>query len=263
MSGFEFSHRLSGGVPTIRRIPIKGLQILTAGDMLNLEDGEADLAIAGDTGVIGVALETEAGSDAPSYVDVIIDADAVYSAQDPDTRRRGDGIDVSGATGAQLIAGRDGGPFLVVADSDAGMPTLIRIQQDKHGTAAVGAWDTDAAARLNAALARAMTSVLRKYLGRGPSRAEAFFRKNVVVLVLEDSMTYAERSLASGGGEETVHAVRSAMQHAMREDLVRAVEELTSTKVRAFLSDSHLDPDVAAEVFVLDRPVHPGRASAP
>ena len=36
-------------------------------------------------------------------------------------------------------------------------------------------------------------------------------------------------------------------------ELVAGVEEITGRKVEAFLSDNHLDPDVAVETFVLAR----------
>jgi len=54
--------------------------------------------------------------------------------------------------------------------------------------------------------------------------------------------------------------MRDAFQEAMRADLVARIEELTGCKVEAFMSSSHLDPDYAAEVFVLDRPV-PGESA--
>lgn len=38
----------------------------------------------------------------------------------------------------------------------------------------------------------------------------------------------------------------------MRNDLVAAVEELLGRRVIAFLSDNHIDPDVAIESFVLE-----------
>lgn len=46
----------------------------------------------------------------------------------------------------------------------------------------------------------------------------------------------------------------------MRHDLVAAVEELTGRTVVAFMSDNHVDPDMAAELFVLDSPVPGERA---
>jgi uncharacterized protein YbcI len=41
----------------------------------------------------------------------------------------------------------------------------------------------------------------------------------------------------------------------MEQTLVAAVEQLTGRKVVAFLSDNQIDPDMASEVFVLDRSV--------
>jgi hypothetical protein len=38
----------------------------------------------------------------------------------------------------------------------------------------------------------------------------------------------------------------------MRDDLVAAVEGLTERKVIAFMSENHVDPDMAAEIFVLE-----------
>ena len=38
----------------------------------------------------------------------------------------------------------------------------------------------------------------------------------------------------------------------MREDLVEVVERLTGRKVRVFLSQGHHDPEVAAELFLLE-----------
>ena len=38
---------------------------------------------------------------------------------------------------------------------------------------------------------------------------------------------------------------------AMRDDLIASVEKHMGRKVIAFMSDNHIEPDVAAEVFVL------------
>jgi uncharacterized protein YbcI len=44
----------------------------------------------------------------------------------------------------------------------------------------------------------------------------------------------------------------------MRSDCVAAIEDLTGRTVIAFMSANHIDPDLAAEVFVLE----PATASA-
>ena len=51
--------------------------------------------------------------------------------------------------------------------------------------------------------------------------------------------------------------MRHRFQLAMREDLVGAVELATERKVIAFMSDNHIDPDMAAEVFVLEPQAEP------
>jgi uncharacterized protein YbcI len=48
----------------------------------------------------------------------------------------------------------------------------------------------------------------------------------------------------------------------MRADLIAAIEELTGRKVRAFLSDNQIDPDIAVESFVLE-PAAPAQSCPP
>jgi uncharacterized protein YbcI len=108
---------------------------------------------------------------------------------------------------------------------------------------------------LNQAIARAVVRGHTRIVGRGPTRAQAFYRHNIVVVVMRDTLTHGERSLLADGRHDSVRRLRSEFQHAMRDDLVRDVELLTGAKVVALLSTMHLEPDVAAELFVLDRPV--------
>ena len=41
-------------------------------------------------------------------------------------------------------------------------------------------------------------------------------------------------------------------QAAMRDELTREVEAITGRRVRAFLSDNHLDPDLGLEAMLLE-----------
>jgi uncharacterized protein YbcI len=108
--------------------------------------------------------------------------------------------------------------------------------------------------QLNAALARAVVRTHSEYRGRGPTKAQAFVRYNVVVVVLEDTMTQAERSLVADGRSEVVASMRHEFDLTMRAAMVSAIEELTGCKVDAFISGNDIGADLAAEVFVLDRP---------
>jgi uncharacterized protein YbcI len=116
--------------------------------------------------------------------------------------------------------------------------------------------------RLNSAIVNAVVQLHSRYAGRGPTRAQAFARHNVVVLLMEDAMTQGERSLAAHGRQAVTLDIRRQLETAMRERLVGAVEDLTGCRVVAFMNDNHIDPDVVAELFVLDRPV-PGAQLAP
>jgi uncharacterized protein YbcI len=119
-----------------------------------------------------------------------------------------------------------------------------------------------AGGRLNQDIANAVVRRYKRLLGRGPRKAQAFFRHNFIVVVLEDSLTAAERSLVAGGHTDAVLEMRLRYQQVIRDDLVRAIEELTDGKVAAFVSGNHIAPDLAFELFVLDRPV-PGEPVDP
>jgi uncharacterized protein YbcI len=108
---------------------------------------------------------------------------------------------------------------------------------------------------LNCAIVNAVVSVHSRRLGRGPTGAQAFYRDNVLVVLMQDALTQAERSLAALGKEQTIKRVRDHCDDAMRDEIVAAVEDLTGRHVLAFLSDQSVTPDVSTEVFVLDRPL--------
>jgi uncharacterized protein YbcI len=92
---------------------------------------------------------------------------------------------------------------------------------------------------------------MAEYTGRGPTRARTSIRDDVVVVLLQDTLTKAERTLLAAGDVEFVLAARGRFQKTMRGDLVAAVEMLTEREVIAFMSTNHVDPDMAAEIFVL------------
>ena len=74
-----------------------------------------------------------------------------------------------------------------------------------------------------------------------------------VVVFLEDIYTTVERTLIDAGHFDQVHRTRSTFQQTMRVEFSAAVEEITGRKVVAFMSETHIDPDIAAEIFVLER----------
>jgi uncharacterized protein YbcI len=109
--------------------------------------------------------------------------------------------------------------------------------------------------QLNAALARAIVRIHRWHAGRGPTKARAFFRHDIVVAVLEDALTVTERSLIADDRPDAVAQLRIELSAAMRPSLAYAVEALTARRVVACMSDTDVEAGTSSVVFVLDRPV--------
>ena len=102
-----------------------------------------------------------------------------------------------------------------------------------------------------ARISTAMVRLHKKYTGRGPVRARTVIGNGVVVCVLEDTLTLPERTLVDAGNDDQVLAVRRSIQTVMRDEAVAAVEEVTGRDVLSFMSENDVNPDVSAEVFVL------------
>lgn len=101
------------------------------------------------------------------------------------------------------------------------------------------------------AVGNAITRLHRDRYGRGATTTRTVFHGNRIIVFLEDIYTAVERTLIDAGDFEQVKATRQSFQMAMRGPFSEAVEEITGRKVIAFMSQVHLDPDMAAEVFVL------------
>jgi uncharacterized protein YbcI len=104
---------------------------------------------------------------------------------------------------------------------------------------------------LHAAISEAVVRLMAQNTGRGPTKARTTIDGDLIVVVLQNSLTPGERYLADENRGEQVLDMRRAYQDAMRTDCIAAVENLTSRTVTAFMSANHIDPDLAAEVFIL------------
>jgi uncharacterized protein YbcI len=106
--------------------------------------------------------------------------------------------------------------------------------------------------QLNAALANEIGRIVADGTGRGATRSLAFIEADVVVCVLEDGATRAERTLVAAGQERLVRQNRDELQRAMEERLTACVERLTGRTVRSFLSGTSTPGDSSVEVFLLE-----------
>lgn len=105
--------------------------------------------------------------------------------------------------------------------------------------------------RTSAAISNAIVGVIRDHTGRGPTHVRTTLGSDTIIVTLRESLTKAERTLAAHGRHLEVLALRRALQHEMRTDLIAAVETLTGRTVEALLMDNLHDPDVAVEVFLM------------
>jgi uncharacterized protein YbcI len=108
---------------------------------------------------------------------------------------------------------------------------------------------------LNAAITSALVGIHNEHLGRGPKTASTFHYGNVVVTLMNGVMTPAEKTLARTNKADAVIQMRHLFQETMEDDFRAAVERLSGGKVVAFISGNHIDPDLAAETFVLESPL--------
>lgn len=104
----------------------------------------------------------------------------------------------------------------------------------------------------SSAISDGAVRLLHEYTGRGPTKARTTINHDSVMILFGDSLTKAERTLVEKGDGALVLQMRHRFQEAMHQDLVALVETHTARKVVAFMSTNHIDPDLAAEVFVLE-----------
>jgi uncharacterized protein YbcI len=104
---------------------------------------------------------------------------------------------------------------------------------------------------VNSQISDAAVRLLREYTGRGPTKAKTMINGDSVMIVLGDTLTRGERRLVATGKGDRVLELRHDFQLVMRDELVGAVEHALGRKVIAFMSQNHIDPDLAAEIFIL------------
>jgi uncharacterized protein YbcI len=105
---------------------------------------------------------------------------------------------------------------------------------------------------IRAAVSSEIVRLYATYYGRGPTRARTYLGRDFVLCVLEDLLTPAERTLLANNRPEQVRSTRLVFQDVMRTEFVAVVERATGRQVRAFLSQNCTEPELAAELFLLE-----------
>jgi uncharacterized protein YbcI len=106
--------------------------------------------------------------------------------------------------------------------------------------------------RVTVRVSDAIARLFAVHTGHGATRAWTTLDENLIVCVLQNVLSKGELSLVSHGEHDLVLTTRNAYQEMISGEAVRAVEEISGRSVSAFMSANHLEPDLAAEIFVLE-----------
>lgn len=111
---------------------------------------------------------------------------------------------------------------------------------------------------LLAAISNAIVSIMRERYGRGPMQAKTYVLDDLILVVLRGSgfSEYEQTMMdADAGGRQRVVEMRGDFHRMMAPRYRATIEDLSGRKVLALLSQSHVDPEITVEVFVMDRPL--------
>ena len=116
-----------------------------------------------------------------------------------------------------------------------------------------------------ALLARLSTEMVRaqkKYFGKGPVQAKSYILDDMLIIVMKDGLTTAEKTMLDFGEHDKVRDFRQTFENRMTEKLTGMVEELTGRKVLTYQSQIMFAPERVVEMFVFDRPARPDHIRA-
>jgi len=103
-----------------------------------------------------------------------------------------------------------------------------------------------------ASISTGLVQLHSRYYGKGPTKAKTFLVNDTVICLLRGGFTTVERTLIEQGNSDAVYSIRRSFQNAMKEPFTGIVEQATGRSVIAYMSQIHEDPDIAAEIFVLE-----------
>ncbi|HST56190.1 MAG TPA: Na-translocating system protein MpsC family protein [Solirubrobacteraceae bacterium] len=104
-----------------------------------------------------------------------------------------------------------------------------------------------------ALLSREIVRIYKDQFGRGPTKVRSHFAgPDIVVCVLENTFTPAEKNLQGMGEHQRLRDMRIFLQYASAGEFTDAVERSIGRRVRSFVSGIDTNSDIACELFVLE-----------
>jgi uncharacterized protein YbcI len=105
------------------------------------------------------------------------------------------------------------------------------------------------------AVTDAMVALHERYHHRKPVTAKTrLLGDDLLVCVLGGVYTDVEKTMIEVQRSTIVQETRSTFQNAMERRFIAAVKQLSGRDVLAFISNSHVGPDIEVEIFMLTPP---------
>jgi uncharacterized protein YbcI len=133
---------------------------------------------------------------------------------------------------------------------DAASPQARTQDGDPRTLSASSGPGIDGAVR--SAISQAIVRIHAEHYGKGATQAKTYVWDNLVVTVLRDVLTVAERTLVDVDRADTVRDVRTTFQFCLEWKFRDAVERLTGRRVHSFMSQVDPVRGLGVEVFVLE-----------
>jgi uncharacterized protein YbcI len=104
----------------------------------------------------------------------------------------------------------------------------------------------------------AMVALHERYYHRAPVSAKSqMLGEDLLACVMGGVYTEVEKTMIELQRGTLVQETRSAFQQAMQQKFIDEVERLSGREVIAFISNSHVGPDMEIELFILRDAVTP------
>lgn len=106
---------------------------------------------------------------------------------------------------------------------------------------------------VNVAISNEIVRIYKEQFGRGPTRTKTYWcGEDMITVVLEDTFTPVERTLARLGEHGRLRETRTFFQYASVGEFCEPIERLTGRTVRAFISGIDTVADgLSVETYIL------------
>jgi uncharacterized protein YbcI len=116
--------------------------------------------------------------------------------------------------------------------------------------------------QLERTLSQRIQAYYRQQLGHQPSKISCQLFDNQLAMIVEDSITPAEKLLLKEGKETLAEKVRFSLNDATKPELKSLIEDILSVSVTDLLSDATLETGRTGIIAVLENPPQVRHSSA-